>query len=200
MSITFGENPERPKPRSWSVGMGFSWSEWLDDKGLILSQPPQLNRQYEVRFPGDFVAHLDETITLRWLPWNSSINGIEQSNVEELTQLRFATGTVVASGTTDKTIVFQPDKIVFPMDLLELEPRIVDETDTLAECQRWENSIGRYKHVGFDMQSNVTSEYVFLDGQLVMLEHTVFGDAHFWIGNGTLSPSIAAKVLIGNGG
>ena len=200
MTISFGKNPERPKPRLWANAMGFSLTEWLDSDGHILNKPPAVNNSYLIRLPANFIASADETITLHWRPADSSINGFDQSNIEELAQLRFATGSVSRPNTSDKTIVFQPRTIRFPNELLSLSARPVSETDTLTDCQRWEHSFGRYKCVEFNMESNVTSQYVFLDEQLIMLEHSVWADAHFWIGNGKLTPSLASKILLTNGG
>lgn len=195
MTISFGKNPQRPKLRSWAVDQGFSWIEWLNSEGHVLNKAPQVNERYSIRVLADFVASVGETITLSWLPADSSINGFDQSNIAEIKQLRFLSGTVSPSSDIEKAFVFEPVAVRTPLDLLALESRPITLTDTLTDCQRSEYSIGRFRHVEFSMEGDVTSRYVLLDDQLIMLDHCVWSDAHFWIGNGKLTPPFASKVL-----
>lgn len=185
--ISFGENPVRPCERSWACAMGFSGIDWLDDNRLILDHTPEVGNTYKLQIPGKFFALPGETITVHWFPSNIHINGVDDSNVSELEGLCFLTGSVHACETEEKTVVFRPEKITLPDDLLKLQSRLVAESDTLAESQRYEFTFGRFKYVSFSMQSDVVSDYLFLDDHLIMLNHSVFSDDYFWIGNGELS-------------
>ena len=200
MEISFGKNPIRPKPRTWASAMGFSWAEWIDDDGHILDQKPRLNKPYKIRLPANFIASIGEKITLRWHPADSSINGFDESNVADLKRLIFTTGSVHSCNEDEKHIVFQPEAIIQPEDLLSTECRSVDELDTLTGCQRWEYSFERYKCIEFSMEGDVSSQYIFIDDHLVMLEDCVWRDAHFWIGNGRLQPKLARKIFATSGG
>ena len=200
MEISFGKNPKRLKPRAWASAMGFSWAEWLDDDGLVLDEMPRVGEPYKIRLLANFFASTGEEITLRWLPADSSINGFDESNVADLTRLIFVTGTLHSCNKQDKTIVFQPATIIRPEELLSTECRSVNESDTLAGGQRWEHSFDRYKCIEFSLEGDVSAQYFFIDDHLVMLEDCVWGDAHFWIGNGRLQPKFARKILATNCG
>ena len=200
MEISFGKNPIRPKPRAWAIAMGFSWTEWIDDEGHILDQYPQLGKSYKIRLPANFISSIGEEITLRWQPADSSINGFDESNVAELKRLIFTTGSVHSCNESEKYIVFQPQTIIRPEDLLSLESQSVDELNTLADCQRWEYSFERYRCIEFSMEGDVSSQYFFIDDHLVMLEDCVWRDAHFWIGNGRLQPKLARTIFANSGG
>ena len=200
MEFSIGRNPVRPKPRDWAIGAGFSWTEWIADDGLVLDEPPQLGKQYRIRLPANFVASIGEDVVFRWLPSNSSINGFDESNVADLTRLAFTIGSVISCNKDEKNIVYQPETIIRPEDLLSKECRAVKESDTLTDCQRWEHSFENYKCIEFSMEGDVSSQYIFVDNHLVMLEHCVWGDAHFWIGNGRLQSKFAKKIFAKNGG
>ena len=199
MEISIGKNPVRPKHRAWASAMGFSWTEWIDDYGHVLDDMPQLGEPYKIRLPSNFVASIGEEITLQWLPADSSINGFDESNVADLARLLFTTGSVNSCNEEERSIVFQPETFIRPEDLLSTECRCVDESDTLADCQRWEHSFERYKCIEFSMEGDVSSRYIFIDEHLVMLEHCVWGDAHFWIGNGKLQTRFAQKIFATKG-
>ena len=98
-----------------------------------------------------------------------------------------------------KPFLFTPESIEFPEDLLSLESRSVTETDTLMETQRYVTSFERFTCISFNLEGDVASEYIFLDGHLVMLEHSIFGDAHFWIGKGKLLHEMKQKILLTDG-
>lgn len=179
--------------------MGFSWADWLDEDGLFLNQIPELGRQYKIRLPANFVAVDFDNVTFHWLPADSAQNGFDETNIAELAELRFVTGRVSPTEEPEQAILFVPETIESPQDLLALDCKPVVESDTLMDCQRYGYSFERFMSVEFSMEGDVTSRYVFLDEQLVMLEHCVWGDAHFWIGNGSLSPLLARKILLVSG-
>ena len=84
--------------------MGFSWAQWLDDKGFVLDQTPILGKQYLIRLPGNFVADDGFSVTFCWLPADSTLNGIDESNVKELLDLKFVTGKFSMCNEQDQTI------------------------------------------------------------------------------------------------
>jgi len=199
LTISFGKNPIPPSTRPWARSMGFSWADWLDKDGLFLNQIPELGRQYMIRLPANFVAVDLNSVTFHWLPADSAQNGFDEANIAELAELRFVTGRVSPTQEPEQAILFVPDTIESPKDLLALDCKPVVESDTLMDCQRYDYSFEQFRYVEFSMEGDVTSQYIFLDSQLVMLEFRVWHNAHFWIGNGNLSPLLAKKILMVGG-
>ncbi len=175
--------------------MGFSWADWLDENDHFLDQTPEVGRQYKIRLPANFIATDLGAITFRWLPADSAQNGFDKTSIGELAELKFLTGAISPTDGPEPAVLFVPEQIQSPEDMLTLDCRPVEESDTLMDCRRYEYSFERFVCIEFSAEGNVSSQYVFLDSQLIMLEHCVWGDAHFWIGNGSLSPSLAQKIF-----
>ena len=124
--------------------------------------------------PANFIASEPKGINFYWLPADSAQNGFDKTNICELAELKFVTGAISPIGGPEKAVLFMPEKIESPEDMLELDCKPVEELDTLMACQRYEYSFERFVCVEFNMQGDVSSQYIFLDSQLIMLEHCVW--------------------------
>lgn len=195
MTISFGKNPLPPDARSWANRSGVSWAYWLDQSDHILDQTPELGREYKLRLPANFIATDFNNVTFQWLPADSAQNGFDDGNISELAELRFATGRIRPIDGSEQALLFTPELIESPQDMLEQESKPVTELNTLMGGQRHDYEFERFVCVEFDFEGDVSSQYIFLDSQLIMLEDHVWHDAHFWIGNASLSPQLTRKIV-----
>ena len=160
--------------------------------GWTLDQPPRVGAKQWVRVSANFISELGQDLVLYWLPADSAINGFDDNNMAELTELRFVYGVLTGHDSERRTLELQPRKIQTLLDLTQ-DSTPVTETDTLMDGTRYEAKLNRYTCVAYSFEGDVSSTYIFMDRQLVFLEQSVWDDAVFWIGNSRLPQPLLEK-------